>query len=418
MKRFSRLFFAVALGLAALILGVNLVFLLPAREGGGGARPHQVEISRLARAIAAGGEGAIDLTDCRYVTRVTPLLSGEDAAAFFAGENLDAAVRQIGGTCYRFDYRLPTGGDSTLFWAANGGMIAMAVLVLSLLFVVWRLVLQPFEQLRELPFELAKGNLSSPLPESRGRLFGRFLWGLDLLREELERRRAAELSLQREKKSLLLSLSHDIKTPLSAIKLYAKALRQDLYGPERRGEIAGRIGQKADEIESFVSQLVTASSENLLQLEVCSGEFYLRQLVGALTAYYPDKLALQKTDFRVGPWSDCLLKGDLDRAVEVAQNLLENAIKYGDGGWVALSFGWEEDCLLLTVKNSGSPPPEGELPYLFDSFWRGSNAADQPGSGLGLAICRQLMAKMDGELFAQAGEGEMAFTVVFRKPGG
>ena len=112
------------------------------------------------------------------------------------------------------------------------------------------------------------------------------------------------------------------------------------------------------------------------------------------------------------------MKGDLDRAVEVAQNLLENAIKYGDGGWVALSFGWEEDCLLLTVKNSGSPPPEGELPYLFDSFWRGSNAADQPGSGLGLAICRQLMAKMDGELFAQAGEGEMAFTVVFRKPGG
>lgn len=418
MKRFSRLFFAVALGLAALILGVNLVFLLPAREGGGGARPHQVEISRLARAIAAGGEGAIDLTDCRYVTRVTPLLPGEDASAFFAGENLDAAIRQIGDTCYRFDYRLPTGGDSTLFWAANGGMIAMAVLVLSLLFVVWRLVLRPFERLRELPFELAKGNLSAPLPESRGRLFGRFLWGLDLLREELERRRAAELSLQREKKSLLLSLSHDIKTPLSAIKLYAKALRQDLYGPERRWEIAGRIGQKADEIESFVSQLVTASSENLLQLEVRSGEFYLRQLVGALTAYYPDKLALQKTDFRVGPWSDCLLKGDLDRAVEVAQNLLENAIKYGDGGWVALSFDWEEDCLLLTVKNSGSPLPEGELPYLFDSFWRGSNAADQPGSGLGLAICRQLMAKMDGELFAQVGEGEMAFTAVFRKPGG
>lgn len=418
MKRFSRLFFAVALGLAALILGVNLVFLLPAREGGGGARPHQVEISRLARAIAAGGEGAIDLTDCRYVTRVTPLLPGEDASAFFAGENLDAAIRQIGDTCYRFDYRLPTGGDSTLFWAANGGMIAMAVLVLSLLFVVWRLVLRPFERLRELPFELAKGNLSAPLPESRGRLFGRFLWGLDLLREELERRRAAELSLQREKKSLLLSLSHDIKTPLSAIKLYAKALRQDLYGPERRWEIAGRIGQKADEIESFVSQLVTAFSENLLQLEVRSGEFYLRQLVGALTAYYPDKLALQKTDFRVGPWSDCLLKGDLDRAVEVAQNLLENAIKYGDGGWVALSFDWEEDCLLLTVKNSGSPLPEGELPYLFDSFWRGSNAADQPGSGLGLAICRQLMAKMDGELFAQVGEGEMAFTAVFRKPGG
>ena len=74
-------------------------------------------------------------------------------------------------------------------------------------------------------------------------------------------------------------------------QLYAKALRQDLYGPERRGEIAGRIGQKADEIESFVSQLVTASSENLLQLEVRSGEFYLRQLVGALTAYYPDTVS-------------------------------------------------------------------------------------------------------------------------------
>ena len=77
----------------------------------------------------------------------------------------------------------------------------------------------------EVSIELAKGNLSAHVKEDKNKFFGKFLWGIDMLRENLENNKEKELQLQKEKKTLILSISHDIKTPLSAIKLYAKALK-------------------------------------------------------------------------------------------------------------------------------------------------------------------------------------------------
>ena len=111
----------------------------------------------------------------------------------------------------------------------------------------------------------------------------------------------------------------------------------------------------------------------------------------------------------------CLIRGDLDRGVEVIQNLMENAIKYGDGERIDLLLSEEDGCILIGVCNSGCTLPPAELPHIFDSFWRGSNADKQKGSGLGLYICRQLMHKMSGDIFAEAGDGRMIVTAVFPK---
>lgn len=82
--------------------------------------------------------------------------------------------------------------------------------------------------------ELAKGNLSVPIKAEKSKFFGRFLWGMDMLRDNLESSREKELELQKEKKTIILSLAHDLKTPLSAIRLYNKALSENLYDtPEK-----------------------------------------------------------------------------------------------------------------------------------------------------------------------------------------
>lgn len=375
-------------------------------------RPYRVEVNRIALQIEQDGIERVDLSSCRYVKAV---VEQEAVAGEFYRADSDYMIREIGGRLYRFDYTAKDGTKKAGFiLMVNLILAVMAAVVFGVLFYVREKILKPFERLADVPCELAKGNLTLPVQESRSRFFGKFLWGIDLLRENMEQQKQRELELQREKKTLLLSLSHDIKTPLSAIKLYARALSGNLYADrEKQREIAESIGKKADEIEEYVSRIITASREDFLSLKVENGEFYLAELVQETAAYYGEKLALVKTEFIVGKYHNCLLSGDLNRSVEVLQNIIENALKYGDGKRIELLFPDAEEGLLISVRNSGCSMDKEDLPHIFESFWRGANSRGVSGSGLGLYICRQLMHKMGGEVFAEIEGDCAAVTVVF-----
>lgn len=378
-------------------------------------KAYRVEAERAAWQIQENGMENLDLSHFPMIYQIKQLdtLSSEkEKAEFFEGEAYDYLVKNINGIYYRFDYIADNSQKKTIS-LVNVIVLVIAVFMIAVLQFFRIRLLKPFYQLREVPFELSKGNLTIPLKEHKSHFFGRFIWGMDLLRENLEQKKEMELKLQKEKKTLILSISHDIKTPLSAIKLYAKALEKNLYdNPEKQREIAGRINKKADDIEAFVSQVISACNEDFLNFTVQKGEFYLSQAIEQILKYYTEKLELLKTDFKVSDYRDCILKGDLDRIVEVLQNIMENAIKYGDGHSVVITFSSEEDCQLITVSNSGCTLGDTELVHIFESFWRGSNALKCRGSGLGLYICRQLMNKMGGEVFAECQEGEMKVTVV------
>ncbi len=396
--------------LTAVVIAVfavaNLVLLRDNTESG---RPYKVEISRIVRDMEDGDSP--DISDCEYVTGVTKYCDD------FYNTDSDYVIEEINGTLYRFDYKTDSETDkSRQILTVNIALAALSAVIFAVLIYIRVKILSPFEKLSDVPYELSKGNLTAPVKETKNRFFGRFIWGVDLLRENMEEQKERELNLQRDRKMLLLSLSHDIKTPLSAIKLYSKALSKGLYtDSEKQLEIAENINAKADEIEGYVSQIITASREDFLSLDVKMGEFYLSELVTEIKQYYTEKLSLVKIEFFVDDYTDCLLVGDCDRSVEVIQNIIENAIKYGDGQNIVIGFSEEEGCLLVTVKNSGCSIDDTDLTHIFDSFWRGENAENIKGSGLGLYICRQLMNKMNGDIFAQIKDGYMCVTAVFGK---
>ena len=408
MKAFNKIFVAV-LAVIALIFAASNWLLLRTEENVG--RPYLVDVNRLVLKIEAGTYDPADLQMCDHVTAVSTYRDD------FYDSYSDYVIRDIGGTLYRFDYSHNSGADRTgLIITVNCILAAMSVLILGVLCYIKWMILSPFDKLKDTPYALSKGNLTAPIKETKNRFFGRFIWGLDLLRENMEQQKERELELQRDRKVLLLSLSHDIKTPLSAIKLYSKALSKGLYtDKEKQNEVTQSIHAKADEIEGYVNQIISASREDFLSLDVHMGEFYLSTLMTKLQVYYREKLALVKTEFVVGEYSDVLLNGDLERSEEVIQNMMENAIKYGDGRRISLDASEEDGCILITVRNSGCTMADTELPHMFESFWRGTNAHKEKGSGLGLYICRQLMRKMNGETFAEIHDGDMFVTAVFQK---
>lgn len=414
MKNFNRVMVGTILLFILLILGMQEFFYSVSSKNSG--RAYRVEDNRLEMEIKQNGFESVNLSKYRYIKKVTALGKNDDEVAFFEGGNSDYAIRNINGIYYRFDYQIPLTDEFRTI--RNAMMIVTTVMlmaVVAVLFYVRIKIVKPFHTIKNMPYELSRGNLSVGLKESKNRFFGRFLWGLDLLREHLEEQRVKELTLQKEKKTLLLSISHDIKTPLSAIKLYSKALIRNLYdSDEKRTEIAVKIGEMADKIEGFVSDIIKASSEDFLNLEVWNREYYLEHLIKEINSFYSEKLALLKIPFRIQNYDNCLLYGDMDRSIEVLQNIIENAIKYGDGNYIDIQISSEEDCRLITVANSGCTFSETELPYIFDSFWRGSNVGNQSGNGLGLYICRQLMLKMDGDIYAECHGDEMRVTAVMR----
>lgn len=414
MKQVNRLIFLVVFVFLLLMCAVNIY--LTQKSFQNADRQYRVSINRIEKAVTVfekekkrapvNLEELIQYTGMGEYSQVTGLYSiapadhtKQDVDDFLREEMSDYAVFATGEYYYKITYRSDKQIKGQMLLLVNTMGFVMLAVVLIFLFYIKQKILMPFYCLSEVPYELSKGNLTIPLKENKNRFFGRFVWGLDLLRENLEEQKARELELQREKKVLLLSLSHDIKTPLSAIKLYARALSKNLYHEEHKKlEVACNINDKVDEIEGYISEIVKASNEDFLHFEVTNGEVYIKEVLEQIREYYEDKMVLNQIEFSMGDYRNCLVYGDKDRLIEVLQNIIENAIKYGDGKKIWLEMEREDEEYKIWICNTGCKLPNKELPHIFDSFFRGSNVEKRPGSGLGLYICRQLMHLMEGEI--------------------
>lgn len=403
MRMFKALFFTVTASFL-LLAGILLYLIATAPVTSGGY--YRVEAKRLADDLRENG--TYDLSKYPHLTRVSTAADGGlyDTSAHYL-------ILDISGTLYRVEY--DTGSKNNLLLYAGIVLGLMLTVLLAMMLYLHRHIIKPFGRLNSVPQELARGNLAVPIPEEKSRFFGKFTWGVNQLRESIEGSRKKEITMQRDKKLLLLSLSHDIKTPLSAIKLNAKALAKGLYkDEEKRRSTAESINARADEIEHFVRQITEAASEDFMSFEVTQGEEFLSRILARLHARYAPQLAQTGTQFVIGDYRDCLLSCDPDRLAECLQNLIENAIKYGDGREIALKFDSMDGCLLITVSNTGCTLEEKELTQIFASFHRGSNAERAAGNGLGLFICKKLMTLMGGEVYAEIADGRFEITLVVR----
>lgn len=369
---------------------------------------YKVDISRIVYRLENGESlKSIDLHDYKTIISVSVFSPNKK-------NGHDYTVEKVNGQLYRFEYK--KFAIEKVLIVLNVSFTLIIIMTIVLFIYLDRKIISPFKTMNNLTTELAKGNLSVPVKQEKSRYFKQFLWGMDMLREKLETDKLRELELLKEKKTLILSLSHDIKTPLAAIDLYTKALEINLYDSEeeRLTAIKG-IEKNISEIKRYVSEIANASREDFLSLDVQNSEVYLSDIIKEIDKYYRDKCEQLHIEFQVKQVSNCILYGDKDRIVEVIQNIMENAVKYGDGRFIGISFDEEEDCKLVTVTNTGCSVSEEELHHLFDSFYRGSNSEKVDGSGLGLYICKELMHKMDGDIFAKIYENKFCITVVLRK---
>lgn len=232
----------------------------------------------------------------------------------------------------------------------------------------------------------------------------------ELMRDELSDRVKKEQELKRSQKELISCISHDLKTPIATIQAYGEGMRDGLAGnAEKVGGYAEIIVQKAKLLTKLINDLIEHSNAELNQLSIVKKEQYigifLNRAAGELSGL-AEHFGIQFFYENQAP--NLLVPFDENRIMQVLENLVDNAMKYRckDNPRIELRVSYEEvkHQICVEVWDNGKGISSGDIPFVFDRFYRAekSRSSSIPGSGLGLSICKYIVEAHGGTLTCES----------------
>lgn len=283
--------------------------------------------------------------------------------------------------------------------------VVTACFIVSVIFFIYidRKVIMPFNRLSDYPERIAKNENADALPESKNKYFGKYIWGMNMLRDRLSGDNRKLRQLEKEQLTLVSTIAHGIKTPVANIKLYSEAIKSGLYREDgtpdpKDAEVAGKITKNADDINDLVKELLESASKGVVVFEPKIESFYLTEIEEFIKREYDNRLNVLRIPYKIDMKSRVMINSDKSGITRILVQLLDNAIKYSDGRGITVTIDKNEDGYIFSVKDTGSRIPESEMPYVFNSFWRGSNAGDVEGNGLGLYEAQFIARKLGGDI--------------------
>ena len=216
-----------------------------------------------------------------------------------------------------------------------------------------------------------------------------------------------EASRQRERE-FILGVGHDLRTPLTTIGGYAEALETGDLDHEELARIGGVLGVQSRQLGRLIDDLST-----LARLE--QAEFSLREEtvdVGAHVAEMVTGFDRRASELGVGLDVDAdrgvYLDADPDRLGQIAQNLVENALRHTpEAGSVNVTVRGEPEAVVIEVHDTGIGISEEDLPHVFDRHYVGRRrSVHREGTGLGLSIVKGLVDQMGGKVSAESNPGK------------
>lgn len=222
-----------------------------------------------------------------------------------------------------------------------------------------------------------------------------------------------EREVDQFKTTLLGAVGHELRTPLATIKGYASTLLQNdvAWPPDDQTHFLRTISGEADRLAQLVNNILDLSRSDAGLLPLHRVSCRLDDLIGGAVARLP--MPVQDLSLDIPPWLPSVLV-DRARVEVVVQNLLTNALSYGNGR-VQISAGQRENMIVVCVRDNGPGIRPDELPRIFDRFYRASAGTNRSGgTGLGLAICRAFIHAHRGEIWAES--GDTGTTISFSLP--
>ena len=265
-------------------------------------------------------------------------------------------------------------------------------------------------QVQQATEQLGDGDLTARAPENGGDEIAALARSFNHMADELTRRAKALESSDRARRQLLADVSHELMTPLTAMRGYIETLGMpelQLDAPTRERYMR-IVGQETTRLETIIGDLL-----DLARLE--GGGTSLRRqrvpvegLFNRVAERHERELQPRNVtlDVRIAPGADELI-ADADRLEQALQNLVANALRYTpEGGRIALVAERRGDAAVLTVHDSGAGIPDDQLALIFDRFYKGdASRRSAGGSGLGLSIVKAIIERHGGTISVRNDHG-------------
>lgn len=214
-----------------------------------------------------------------------------------------------------------------------------------------------------------------------------------------------ERSFKRARELFLAGATHELKTPLACIRLYAETLERSDLEPEDRRRIQGALTTDVDRLERMMEQILSLSRDEAgprPPAEVLDLAEETADLLASLRPFLDERGVEVDADLPPGR----LIRGDRRTLRTALRNLIHNAAHHGGGAPVSLSLETREERHRLSVSDAGPGIPRRERGRIFDSFYRGGGA--ESGSGLGLYLVKRGAETLGGSVELESEEGRGA----------
>ncbi|HZS94923.1 MAG TPA: HAMP domain-containing sensor histidine kinase, partial [Chloroflexota bacterium] len=302
-------------------------------------------------------------------------------------------------------------GSSSMIWLAP--LAGLLVLLLTLGVIAWllrRTVIRPLAATSAAARQIAAGNLTITIPDSRVREIADLKRSFLLMSNELSRSLRQQANLEEERRLFIGAIAHDLRTPLFSLRGYLEGLEQGLAKtPEKAAEYIRISREKADALERLVADLFAYTRIEYLEQTLQREPFELNAVLEKVVEGRRREAHARDISLQVhGPSRPARVVGDEHLMSRAVENLLDNALRHTpDGGRIGIDWSVDGNVARFAVIDTGPGIDPRDLPHLFEPMYRADAARNggSGGAGLGLTIARRILRAHGGDLSAANAEG-------------
>lgn len=284
-----------------------------------------------------------------------------------------------------------------LLWAILLGLAIAGILS----FVLTRKVLHPLTQMMEITGKLADGDYGARVEVTSDDEIGRLGRSFNHMADSLQK-------IEQLRKTMVADAAHELRTPLTNVRGYLEALHDGVIPPSK--ETFATLQSEIFRLIKLSEDLLSLARADTAKQHLCRRPFCIRALVDEVLEL--TRLQLQskhmevKTQFVV---NNTEVVADRDKVLQAVHNLVDNACQYSpENGTLDIRLDRIPEGIRLTMSNAGEGIARGDIPFIFERFYRAdkSRSRHHGGSGIGLSIVKELIEAHGGTVGAASENGE------------